>query len=527
MKGSWLSYIFLFLAMNGCQQELEDRYLNPDKNTSTSIDKLFTRMLDDKRTRSEYWDMSTIVNWHVGVYSQSVGYLNNEFVYQQNEQYIQERWNDFYRPGANGSGVVAHFREMEKLFSEMTSQEQQEWEPFMQAARIFLFDHAIDMVDMWGDLPFSQAGMLNSTGEIVYPEFDDARFVYEIGDEQLGAAASYFGRARLSNQAQSLFQQHDILLFGDVSRWQRYANALRLRLLMRTSFVDEERSRQKVLAMLSDNTSYPLPGGTDYDPETDDVLLAPLVTYTEDLHAAFSDWINYPAPYYLLEKVLKPVDDPRIEVMFDKYGSTTGSSFVPNNNYVGMPLDASRTEQEAKLELYAIVDSATFLFNNKLPGVVMTVAEVDFLRAEAYERWGGGDPRLAYEQGVEHSIVFYYFLNSINTLNRKPLPVPSEATLNALFERTGMRYEGNQEERLSMIWTQKWAHFGFLQAIDAWAELRRTNYPKLSFSPTSLSGFELPPARLNYPSSEKTYNPHYSGVQARDSRSVPIFWDVD
>ena len=510
-----------------CQKELEERYLNPDKNDASSIDKLFTRMLDDNRVRPTYWDISTIVNWHIGVYGQTVGFLNNEFVYQQNDLYIQERWNDFYRPSANGAGVVAHFREMEKLFGAMTTDEQKEWEPFLYAGRIFLFDHAVDMVDLWGDIPFSEAGMLNATGSVVYPGFDAATSVYATADEQLAVAASYFANAPLSDAVQNLFAQHDILLHGDGALWQRYANALRLRLLMRTSFVAESSARESVSEMLSDPEKYPLPGASGYDPGTDDVLLTPLLTYTNDLHAAFSDWTNYPAPYYLLENVFKPVDDPRIPVMFDKYGSGSGSSFVPNETYNGMPWDVGGIEQQTNLSKFAILDSATFLFNSKLPGVVMTVAEIDFLRAEAFERWGGGDATTAYELGVKHSIEFYYYLNSLNTLTRKPLISPSDDLMTEFLQRPGVLYEGVKDEKLKLIWTQKWAHFGFLQAIDAWSELRRTNYPKLDFRPASLSGFEMPPARLLYPSSEKTYNPFYAAVQGRDLRFTPIFWDID
>lgn len=521
------TYFLCTILLVSCQHELEERYLNPDKNGDSSIDQLFTRLLDDNRVRPSYWEISTVVNWHIGVYAQSVGYLNNEFVYQQNDEYMEERWSDFYTPSDNGAGVVAHFREIEKLLGTMTPDEQKEWEPFLYAGKIVLFDHAADMVDLWGDIPFSQAGMLNATGSVVYPEFDAAASVYATADEQLAAAADYFANARLSEATQNLFSQHDILLHGDIAFWRQYANALRLRLLMRTSFVAESSAREQVLEILLNTEKYPLPGANGYDPGTDDVLLTPLVTYTDDLHAAFNDWTNYPAPYHLLENVFKPVDDPRIPVMFDKYGSLSGSSFVPNENYNGMPWDAGGIQQQTNLGKFAILDSATFLFNNKLPGVVMTVAEVDFLRAEAFERWGGGDPAAAYGLGVKHSIQFYYYLNSLNTLTRKPLTAPSDDLLAEFLQRPGVLYEGGKDEKLKMIWTQKWAHFGFLQAVDAWSELRRTNYPELEFRPAALSGFEMPPLRLLYPSSEKKYNPFYAAVEAKDLRFSRIFWDID
>lgn len=513
--------------MVSCQGELEDRYLNPDKNETPTIDKLFTRMLDDNRVRPSYWEVSTIVNWHVGIYSQTVGFLNNEFVYQQNDQYVQERWNDFYRSSANGAGVVAHYREMEKIFEALSDADKEQWKVFMLAGKIVLLDHAADMVDLWGDIPFSQAGMLNETGEVVYPEFDEASDIYSQAISELALATEFLSTHPPTEAMKNLFAQQDILLHGNVQMWQRYGNALRLRLLMRTSNVAESTAKVQVLAMLADPEKYPLPGGDQYEAGTDDVLLTPLITYTDDLHAAFSDWTNYPAPYYLLEKVMKPVDDPRIPVMFDKYGSYTGTTFIANGEYRGMPWDADRIQQQSDLGKYAILDSATFLLNNQLPGVVMTASEVDFLRAEAFERWGGGDPSLAYEQGLRHSIKFYYYLNHLNTFANRQVTRPSEQAIASFLQKPGVRYEGSQSDRLHLIYIQKWAHFGFLQSIDAWSELRRTNQPHVDFLPTSLSGFELPPSRLNYPASEKTFNPNYSRVQGMDRRTGKIFWDVD
>ncbi|MEO5976875.1 MAG: SusD/RagB family nutrient-binding outer membrane lipoprotein [Chryseolinea sp.] len=527
MNAKTIKWLFLLLTMISCQNQLEDRYLSPDKNESPTIDKLFTRMLDDNRVRPSYWEVSTIVNWHIGIYSQTVGYLNNEFVYQQNDQYVQERWNDFYRPSSNGAGVVAHYREMEKIFNTLSETDKDQWRIFMEAGKIILSDHAADMVDLWGDIPFSQAGLLNETGAVVYPDFDEDSKVYAQIITDLAVATEFLATHSMTDAVKSLFAQQDILLHGNTQMWQRYGNALRLRLLMRTSNVDEATARVQVLDMLSDPKKYPLSTGDQYEPGVNDVLLSPLTTYTDDLHAAFTDWTNYPAPYYLLEKVMKPVDDPRIPVMFDKYGLSAGTTFIANDDYRAMPWNADRIQQQSNLGNYAILDSVTFLLNSQLPGVVMTVAEVDFLKAEVFERWGGGDAALAYEQGLRHSISFYFHLNHLNTFASRKLSPPSEQTITTFLQRPGVHYGGSQSDRLNLIYTQKWAHFSFLQSIDAWSELRRTNQPEIEFLPAPLSGFELPPSRLDYPTSEKTFNPNYTKVKGKDRRTGKIFWDID
>ncbi|SKC50694.1 SusD/RagB family nutrient-binding outer membrane lipoprotein [Ohtaekwangia koreensis] len=525
-----LVVFFVVGLFNSCKDELDDRYLNPDRTTDASIDQFFTEMLNNNRVRPMYWEVSTFINWHIGIYTQSVGFLNSESVYQQNEAYITDRWNDFYRPSANGAGVVAQYREIEKAYAALSSDEQKSMEVFVQAAKVVLYEQTAQMVDLWGDIPFSEAGMLNKTGEVVYPKFDSDIEIYNTVLAGLEEAAMYFSSASLSNVTQALFAKQDILLSGDLRQWQRYANALRLRLLMRISFVDEARSMQEVQTMLNDPATYPLIGDADaqYLPDEDDVLLQPLTSYVDDLHLAFTDWTNYPAPYYMLEEVLKPVGDLRIPVLFDKYGQMLNGQFMANTEYSGMPVALSRTEQQLNLDKFAILDSATFLYNAKLPGVVMTSSEVDFLKAEAYERWGGGNAEEAYSSGVRKSIDFYYYLNTINQSSGKTLTPPSqEAKDNFIASKISAQYIGTQEEKLAKIWTQKWVHFGFLQSVQSWSELRRTNYPELDFYSSPLTGYELPPSRLTYPTNEKTFNNNYQAVAAKDTRNGIVFWDIN
>jgi hypothetical protein len=512
-----------------CKDELDDRYENPDRTDDATIDQFFTAMLNNNRVRPLYWDMSTFINWHIGVYTQSVGFLNTEYVYQQNEAYIANRWDDFYRPSANGAGVMALYREIEKAYAELSPDEQKSMDVFVHAARVVLYDQAAQMVDMWGDIPFSEAGLLNKTGEVVYPAFDRDSDIYNTLLTGLAETSEYFSSAALSATTQSLFSTQDILLQGDLKRWQRYTNALRLRLLMRISFVDEGRAQAEVMEMLNDPAAYPLPGdaGAQYDPDDDDVLLQPLTNYTDDLHIAFTDWTNYPAPYFMLEEVLKPVQDLRIPILYDKYGQTLNGQFMANTDYHGMPVTYTQTEQQVNLEKFAILDSATFLYNSKLPGVVMTASEVNFLKAEAYERWGGGSAIDEYTAGIRKSIEFYYYLNNLNPSSGKTTEPPTDAAFNTfIVNNITPQYTGTQQDKLKAIWTQKWVHFGFLQAVQSWSELRRTHYPTLYFYTSPLTGYELPPSRLTYPANEKTFNSNYDAVASKDTRDGHVFWDV-
>ena len=523
-------YIVLISAvamLASCKKELEELYNDPDVTTQTSIEKLFSKMLDNNRVRASYWEIRTFVVMHTGIYTQSVGYLNNGTVYQQNPDYTEDRWNDFYRPGANGSGVMAQFRTIESAYTALTDeQKKNDLNVFVQAAKVFMLDQASQMVDLWGDIPFTQAGSISSTGDIVMAKYDNAKDVYKYVLDGLKVAADYFAFAQLSSTAKASFSKQDILLNGKLDQWRRYANSLRLRLLMRTSFYDEETAKVEVLTILNNPTLYPLIDGSGvYAPATTDVLLQPLTNNTENLQNALTELTNYSAPGYMLDSVMKPANDPRIPVLFDKYGKLVNNVFVPNVDYNGLPATLVVEKQQQNIGSYATFDSTTFLLNSKLPGIVMTAAEVNFLKAEAYERWGGGDAQAAYETAIRQSIAFYYYLNNLNTTSTR-LPSPSASDVNQFLQNSVVNYSGSSSEKLQKIWVQKWLHFGFLQSIQSWSEYRRTKYPKLSFLTSALPGFELPPSRLTYPANEVAYNPNYSYVKEKDLRTAKIFWDV-
>ncbi|MEP7257904.1 MAG: hypothetical protein ABI687_05945, partial [Flavitalea sp.] len=138
----------VFMFSTGCKKRLEDLYYNPDQTTQPSIEKFFTKMLDNNRVRPAYWELRTFVAMHTGIYSQSLAYLNSYMAYRQNPGYTQDRWSDFYIPGPNGGGAIVHYRSIETAFNELSSLQQDQEKIFEEAAKIALLDQASQMVDL-------------------------------------------------------------------------------------------------------------------------------------------------------------------------------------------------------------------------------------------------------------------------------------------------------------------------------------------------------------------------------------------
>jgi len=515
----------LAMGVLSCQDQLEEKYINPEQTTTGYIEKFFTRILDNDRVRPAYWNMRTFIVMHPGVYAQTVSFTNNIKRYQQQLNYTEQRWADYFAPAGNGSGVVAHYREMQKLYNEMSEEDRANAEVYMKAASVIYLDQTAQMVDLWGDLPFSEAGRLNLTGEAKAASFDEASAVYEAVLRGLEEAADYFATASVQPVVQATFSKQDILLKGNIEKWRRYANSLRLRYLMRISFINEQRARTEVLEMLANPGVYPLVDDSQYN-----VLLEPNSNYTDNMRNALTELNSHVAPEFMVESVLRPAVDPRMRVLFDK----NVSSGVHNPDYYSMPVDETASVQEENISKgkYAVLDSSTFLMNTKMPGIVFSSPEVYFLKAEAFERWGStAEAQTAYETGIRQSIGFYFSLNSIGATSRGVAAEPSasEAEITTVINALNVVYAGSSAEKQQRIWTQKWLHFGLMQSVQGWAELRRTNYPQLTFVPdNSTPDSSLPPSRLVYPSSEKTYNPvNYAKVQPKDTPGIEIFWDVN
>lgn len=502
------------LMMIGCDPA--DKFNNPEKTEIGSVPALFTSMLNNARMRTEYWNVRTVLITHQAIYTQTVTLVNSSSLYKQNDSYLGQYWRDFYT--AEYGGAMGMYRQMQRVANDLPSDQQAENEIFFQAGKVVMYDFGSQLVDMFGDIPFSEAGSLSLTAQNVPAKFDDQQELYKMFIEDLDKVATYFSTAATTTS----FTRQDIMLAGSVKKWQKYANSIRLRLLIHISNVEEGYAKQEIMNMLNNPAKYPLIDGDNngnYDPKSVDVLNVPLTTYTSNLYDALNEGYASLAPDFMVNNLMVPTEDVRLPVMFDKNGQ---------DQYVAAPITATSESLADYKKVTANWDSVSIWQNNKLPGIRITASEINLIKAEAYERWGSSaDAKTAYETAVKQSVSFYFYLNSINLDGDKETK-PSDQEIND-FISTRITYQGTRDQKLELIGTQKWLHLGFLQGLECWTELRRTKYPTLLPFPSEgkENGFETPPTRLLYPSLERNTNPNYSTVQSKDTRTTKIFWDVN
>jgi hypothetical protein len=183
------------------------------------------------------------------------------------------------------------------------------------------------------------------------------------------------------------------------------------------------------------------------------------------------------------------------------------------------------------------------------PYLWMNAAEVTFLRAEgALRGWDmGGDAQALYEKAIALSFeerggttgADRYVkdtekkpIDYVNPMDGADIKYSHSAvsTITIAWEPGAENFERNLER----IITQKWIAI-FPLGLEAWAEHRRTGYPKLlpaveNKDPNNSVNVTIGPRRLPFPADEYTGNPKYidQAVQmlnGPDAAGTKLWWD--
>lgn len=518
----------LLMAGSCSKSAFDNNFYNPEKTTQTSIEGIYAGLLyntglDDNNTiLPRYFNLYTFQVPMLGTYTQTIGFVNNKGEYNQASNYTQVRWNYYY------TGPIASFRELQKKYNSLTNEDDKKgYKLFMNTAKIFLYDQTAQMVDLWGDIPFSEAGKVNSSGgKIILAGYDKAEDIYDTILTNLKDISNYLANLNPDPFYTGQLKAYDIINGGSIMKWRKYCNSLLLRLAMRISYKDESKAKSIVQEMLNNPAQYPL-----VDNNNENIEIAAeepsLGAITGAHEGAIKGGINQtPAPGFMLDELLLPSKDPRTQVFFSKN---------KNGIFQGLPTEWTATKQESDIanDLVSVYDSTTFVENNQFPGIIVTAAEVNFFKAEAYERWGGGNAEDAYKTGIKQSIEFWYHINNINEnddgfANFDPKTPPTDAEISTFLSNPIVAYTGSKDQKLEKIATQQWIDYGLMRNYQGWALIRRTGFPKLNFKPDPGSTQStIPPSRLLYPVSERTLNTdHYNAVKGEDTVDGKIFWDV-
>lgn len=352
--------------------------------------------------------------------------------------------------------------------------------------------------DMWGSIPYTEAFHLADKG-ILYPKYDDQQTVYSTILAQLKEAADTFKAG-----GTGLVGVGDLIFKGDVAKWRKFCNSLRLNAAIRISNVDPTTATAVISEILGDPASYPVM--TD---NSDNAYLwfPGAVPYTEYWYNRLGTTGQYLDQYRMndvLVSMLKANNDPRLPVyaLPNKWGVFNGYKFGPTQ----LSDTVNNSNNTSGI-------GARFANNPAGFSPFMNAAEVSFDIAEAYQRnLLTGDAKTAYENGVALSLTE----NGI-----------SPADIATFLAQPGVAWNGDATD-LQKIYLQKWISL-FKQSEEAWSEARRTDVPLMTdISKNYSATHNRPPFRMPYADEEKSLNVNFpvSVVEKDIFWGTQVWWDT-
>ncbi len=562
-----LAVIVLF-SNTSCQDELESNFVDPSVYTPESniVPGMFASMMSRNRTfkndYGEFW-------WHAsrgGMISHLHFFtrpLRESLTYYAETNDIPATYTtmnvDSYFYGHN-----IDFKEiplMKNYLDAMGDQELKDNQIYYTLANMVRVYRASKSVDMFNNVPYSE-GLKGVDGNF-FPKYDDAKDIYLDILNTLGTGVEQIVSevATLSADGKRIFAQQDIIFQGDVNKWVQWGNAVRLRLAVRISGVEEGQAKSVISDIISKGN---LP--------TEDLLIGndSWVSKEKDhwkrgiVERDYAGFIT-PTLMYMLDRdydheYTPGVDDPRLPVLL-----------IPNREKLYMPCsfdfsvgqkihDAVMADNMEKYnygssyvyqyesynELYPYLQYNSFsswnpatMVVNKEPWRAFTRAEIDLLLAEV-ELKGLANTGKSVEEHIKNAVInsidYWYYMNSFCTWDKitdanKSFMMPTAPTQEvkntyAAVVAADYAKATDLESRMAVIMQQKYVHLNIHDYFELFSELRRTRLPKLGLIRYNASITINPSVeRWPYPGAESSTNlESFSEVANEDNFSSYIFW---
>ncbi|MDR2533937.1 MAG: SusD/RagB family nutrient-binding outer membrane lipoprotein [Tannerellaceae bacterium] len=391
------------------------------------------------------------------------------------------------------------------------------------------------LVDAYGDVPYSEG--LQGDKTILLPKYDKAADIYQDLvkkiDEAIAAIKSSSGATGLL----PFGSNNDPIFKGDLTKWIKFANNIKLRLLVRARGSAIDGFVQSAFGSFSTEGFL-----------LEDILVNPGYNASSQqnpmwttYHSNVAGTITQPARYFLPSTYIfsfyngNKLDDP-------VRGALTYKGY-PNVNTWQLGNEVDRPNSPNYIWFIGTgtgvnASSAQGLLKSRAAGYpLISLAETHFLLAEAalYGRQLNGDAKNNFVKGIEAS---FNYLAIEGTSAAPPADFNVAEKVAEYIEANSDNYLANfdkaatNDQKLEAIITQKYLALNLINTYEAWTEFRRTTYPR-TYGTDPATTFVSPqsqstrpdrlPVRLLYPQNENNTNKENTPAIA-NAFSSPIFW---
>jgi len=358
------------------------------------------------------------------------------------------------------------------------------------------------LVDLWGDLPYTEA-LKGAT--LTQPKYDKSDAIYatlfillDEGIANLNAPSSKF-----------IPGNDDVIYLGNRGRWRTLAYTLQMRLALR--YPDKVARMDAILAKA---------GATFMSANADNFQCAfqatSLIAGRENpIHQFEIRRVDQYFPSATVVNLMNTKSDPRRRWYFtptagttfigapNDYAATSSTIFNPPSNVVfsrmhifmrGDSTGTATTPARGRVDTYS----------GSAPVRMFTFAEYQFIRAEyLFAKGQTANAQIALQAGITASM---------QMANVPPASIAAYIATNGTLNAT---------TELRQIIEEKYvANYGV--AVEPWSDWRRTNFPALV--PTTNGVQTSIPRILPYPQQERDSNPNTPARPSITAKSV--FWDL-
>lgn len=464
-----LMVLVLIFTSISCTKNFEEMNVNPNQPSDVPSSNILCydlRYVGDQFFNS--WQGMNEMCSYAGQISK-IQYID-EARYNFREGVVNNAWRDYYYV-MNDLKVIQTKSEAEGAMN-------------MKAVAMTFQAMLLQMTtDQWGAVPWRNS-LLGA--DATNPTYDPQNQIYDDIVTQLKAAADIFAEGHSDGTGDG-----DLLFNGDVSKWQKFCNSLRLRVAIRMSIVNPNGAKAIVEEVLGNPGKYPVmesnddnafvywPGSSPYkEPYYED-------SETRDDHGICS----------VIVDILLENNDPRLPVYAHpnpdgEYkgvdpGAVDNSDIVPTTSRIG----ARYRDDPTGFSPF------------------MRYAEVLFNIAEAAKN-GWSTPGWTAQSAYEAGIVASMEENGV-----------AQGDIDTYMAQAAIAWKND----IKQIHLEKWISL-YKQGQEAWAENRRTDVPPVPVAPGSayVGIHNRQPFRYPYPTDEINLN----GTNAEAAAAVVIdnFW---
>ena len=439
----------------------------------------------------------------------------------KNSAYFYDIWNMY------NSGIISNVVDLVERTRDVP-----EYTNIHAIGRILKVQIFLRMTDLYGDIPYSEAGLGYYQG-IFMPKYDEQKDIYDDFFKELKEAVASFTTSQPLATA-------DLYYNGNIEKWKKYANSLRLRIALRLVKVDPERARTEAQLAVNDGVFT----------SNADICRVQHDNVQEDVGASAGNGVanillRSNTNFRLTTEMIDPMEkmkDPRITLyggsylddnnrtditpqVYTHYGTykqmTMGAQLFSYDEEVqtaAITIEVDGREVEVE-RLYQFLQPSKLITNPGSPYIHMSYAEVEFLLAECVVRgYISGDAASHYKKGLE-AAVRQWSLFGAEVQESRVLEFSANNPL-----KSG--------DELNQINTQLWI-LHFLDPAETWSNWRRSGLPDIKFynyRPALNETGGKTPRRLQYPVDEQNNN--YANWKAAvdrlggsDNWMARMWWD--